>query len=71
MKKDKRAIYFRKQRAMGIGMVLIAVLSALIDGNITAFILIAPIGLYTIFTKKMVLTNDYFFEQQEEQNIES
>lgn len=71
MKNNKRAIYFRKQRAMGVGMVLLALLSGiLLDGDFTAAVLIAPVGLYTIFTKKMVLTNDYFYEQQE-QEIES
>lgn len=72
MKNNKRTIYFRKQRAMGIGMVLIAVLSALIfEGDASAAILIAPIGLYTIFTKRMVLTNDYYFEEQERREKES
>lgn len=71
MKNNKRTIYFRKQRAMGAIMVLIGVLSTLLEGDATAAILTVPFGLYTIFTKEMILTNDYFYEKQEEQNIES
>lgn len=69
MKKDKRTIYFRKQRAIGVCIVLLAVLSIILfEGDATAAVLIAPIGLYMIFTKKMVWTDDYFYEVQEEES---
>ena len=72
MKNNKRTIYFRKQRAMGVGIVLLAVLSTILfNGDATAAVLIAPLGLYTIFTKDMALTNDYFYEEQERLEKES
>lgn len=62
MDKQKKR-YFRKQKIFGIIVMLVAVLSAIIlDGDITVAIFLFPLGLFTVFTKDMVLTDDYFFE---------
>ena len=61
-KHSKKYYYFRKQRIMGLVIVAIGILSGMIDGDITAAILLVPLGLYSAFTKDMWLLNDYFYE---------
>ena len=34
----------------------------MLDGDITAALLLVPIGLYLVFTKEPVITDDYFYE---------
>lgn len=61
--KNKRAKYFRRQKIYGGILAILGVLSAiLLDGDITIALLIVPFGLYIIFTKKPVITDDYFYE---------
>lgn len=56
-----RKHYFRKQKAMGLVLILIGILSAIINsGDITVLILMAPIGLYAFFTKEMLITDQYY-----------
>lgn len=64
-KKSKRYYYFRKQRRYGLALLAIAVLAAfLTGGDITASILLAPLGVYLVFTKEMVIMDDYYYEMQ-------
>lgn len=61
--KNKRVKYFRKQRILGAILIAVGILSAIIlGGNITAAILLVPAGLYIVFTKKPVITDEYFYE---------
>jgi hypothetical protein len=64
-RKSKRYYYFRKQRWYGVGLLVIAILSAIIlEGDITAAIIIAIPAIYLLFTKDMVITDDYFYEME-------
>lgn len=64
-KKSKRYYYYRKQRRYGIALLVLAALSAFIpDGGIVVAVLIALLGLSLIFTKDMVITDDYFYEME-------
>lgn len=64
-KKSKFYYYFRKQRIYGAIVVALGILSAIaLDGDITAALLLVPLGLYVMFTKKMVVTDDYFWEME-------
>ena len=64
-KKSKRYYYYRKQRRYGIVLTAIAViLPFILNGEVTASILIGLPGLYLIFTKDMVITDDYFYEMK-------
>lgn len=62
MKKDyNRRHYFKKQKAMGLLLIVLGILVAMIDGgNITVLLLFLPLGLYAIFTKEMLLHDQYY-----------
>ena len=68
MMQDKREKikYFVIQKLMGLVIVVLAVVSCIITGDGTAALLLIPIGIYTIFTKKLVITNTYYFEHEED-----
>lgn len=64
-KKSKRYYYFRKQKLYGVALIVLGVLSGiLLDGDITVALLLVPLGAYLIFTKDMVITDDYFYEME-------
>ena len=63
---DRQKQYFIKQKLIGVVIVLFAIFTIfMLDGDATAALLIAPIGICMIFTKKMVWTDDYWFEVNE------
>ena len=64
--KRERIKYFVIQKLMGLVIVVLAVISCIITGDGTAALLLIPIGIYTIFTRKLVITNTYYFEQEED-----
>ena len=67
-KKSRIYYYFRKQRIYGAIVVALGILSAIaLDGDITAAMFLVPLGLYVMFTKKMVVTDDYFYEMEAKQ----
>ena len=47
--------YIRKQRACGIALLIIAILSAVISQDGTASLILVPIALYIMITKKHVM----------------
>lgn len=64
-KKRKSYYYYRKQRYLGVALVVLGVLSAIILGDGTAALLIVPLGLYVACTKERILLDDYFYEMEE------
>ncbi len=64
--KRERIKYFVIQKLMGVVIVILAIVSCIITGDGTAALLLIPIGTYTIFTKKLVITNTYYFEHEED-----
>ena len=64
--KRERIKYFIIQKLMGLVVVVLAVVSCIITGDGTAALFLIPIGIYTIFTKKLVITNTYYFEHEED-----
>lgn len=54
------------QKAMGIILIVVAIVSCIASDDGTAAILMLPIGIFTTFTKEMVITDTYFFENEEE-----
>ena len=63
---NERQKYFVKQKLLGIGLLLLAALS-LSTGDGTLALFLIPLGLYTVFTKKMVLMNEYFFKHENDE----
>lgn len=64
--KRERIKYFVIQKLMGLVIIVLAVVSCIITGDGTAAILLIPIGIYTMFTRKLVITNTYYFEHEED-----
>ena len=54
------------QKAMGIILIVVAIVSCIASDDGTAAILMLPIGIFTTFTKEMVITDTYFFNNEEE-----
>ena len=55
--------YFIKQKLMGaLGLLLAALTIHLLDGDATVAIFMLVPSLVLIFTKKMWIMNDYYFE---------
>ena len=54
------------QKAMGIILIVVAIMSCIASDDGTAAILMLPIGIFTTFTKEMVITDTYFFDNEEE-----
>ena len=67
-KKSKRYYYFRKQKLLGaVLLVCAALLAFVVEGGITASLIFAPLGLYIMFTKEMMLLDDYYYEMNQNQ----
>lgn len=68
MMQNKREMikYFVIQKLMGLVIVVLAVVSCIITGDGTAALLLIPIGIFTTLTKEMVITDTYFFDNEEE-----
>ena len=68
----KKNTYLRRQKLIGLGLIVLGVLSAIIlDGDVTAALLVTPIGAYVLFTKDQVIWDDDYpeideFEEDEE-----
>lgn len=58
--------YFFRQRLIGLVTVLASMLVALYTGDGTFTLITIPLGLYLMFTRKMVIQDKYFFEIEEE-----
>ena len=64
-KKSNRYYYFRKQKLLGVALLAIGIFVAIIDrGNITALLLLAIPGLSAIFSKDMMIYDDYYYEMK-------
>lgn len=67
---NKRKRYFRKQKIMGLVMVLLGFVTMVVTGgDPTLVFFFGPIGLYTIFTKKMVIYDEYFWEVERRKEL--
>lgn len=60
--KKARRWYFIKQKACGLAMLAITVLAVwATEGDITIAFITVPLGLTCIFSKEMLIMNDYYF----------
>lgn len=55
LRRRNKAIYYLKQKAMGLVLTIISVIIPMIDGDATVSIFLMPIGLHMIFTKQRVI----------------
>ena len=58
--------YFIKQKAYGLAMLAITMLAAwATEGDITIAFITVPLGLACLFSKEMLIMNDYYFNTKE------
>lgn len=60
-----KEMYFIKQKLLGVFLIILAALSVKVTDDLTAALLLAPVGIYAVLTKEMVITDSYFFECKE------
>lgn len=63
--KKARRWYFIKQKAYGLAMLAVTVLAAwATEGDITIAVITVPLGLMCLFSKKMLIVDNYYFEAE-------
>lgn len=61
--KKARRWYFIKQKAYGLAMLAVTVLAVwATEGDITIAVITVPLGLMCLFSKKMLIVDNYYFE---------
>lgn len=68
----KREKYFLKQKLTGLGALAFAVAVTpilWIYEAVLGSVVLAALGVFLIFTKNMVIVDDYFFEVQEDEGL--
>jgi hypothetical protein len=64
----RRQLYFLKQRLTGLLVLTLAGLSVMVlNGDPTLALILTPAWATLLFSKKMVLTDDYYFEVKEQE----
>ena len=63
--KRERIKYFVIQKLMGLVIIVLAIISCTISGDGTAAFALAPIGIYMIFDKRIMIMNTYYCESEE------
>lgn len=65
-KKKARRWYFIKQKAYGLAMLVVTVLAVwATEGDITIAVITVPLGLMCLFSKKMLIVDNYYFATEE------
>lgn len=63
--KKARRWYFIKQKAYGLAMLAVTVLAVwATEGDITIAVITVPLGLMCLFSKKMLIVDNYYFEAE-------
>ena len=64
--RQARRWYFLKQRALGAAVLVFTVLAVwILEGDATIALITVPLGLALVFSKKMLVVNEYYFETEE------
>lgn len=59
----RRQRYFVKQKLIGLVAIILGIVTSIVlKGDATFCIIAVPVGLGLIFTRKMVITDDYSLE---------
>lgn len=63
--------YFIKQRLIGLGILLLSALTIYwLDGNATLAVILLPIGLTLVLSRRMWIVNDHYFDVMDENETE-
>ena len=64
-RRQQRRWYFIKQRLLGISLLIFTVLATkLLDGDATIALITVPLGLYLIFSKEMLVVNNFYWQKE-------
>lgn len=64
--RQARRWYFFKQRALGAAVLAFTVLAVwILEGDATIALITVPLGLALVFSRQMLVVNDYYFEIKE------
>lgn len=62
----QRRWYFIKQKLAGIAVLAFTAFAVwLLDGDATIAVLTVPLGLYLVFTREMLITNNFYWQTKE------
>lgn len=68
-RKQQRCWYFIKQRLYGIALLIFTVLAVkALDGDATIALITVPLGLCMIFGKDMLITNEFYWQEERRKN---
>lgn len=62
---NRRRKYFLKQKMLGLGLALVSLVAGFLMGDLTICVVLVPLGLGLVFTRKMVVVDEYFLEIEE------
>lgn len=62
---SKRQKYYLKQKLIGVLMLILTVVIVFGLHDATVTVVLVPMGLMLIFSKQMIITDDYFKEVEE------
>ena len=64
--RQARRGYFLKQRALGAAVLVFTVLAVwILEGDATIALITVPLGLALVFSKQMLVVNEYYFRTEE------
>ena len=64
--RQARRWYFLKQRALGVAVLVFTVLAVwILEGDATIALITVPLGLALVFSKQMLVVNEYYFRTEE------
>ena len=64
--RQARRWYFLKQRALGAAVLVFTVLAVwILEGDATIALITVPLGLALVFSKQMLVVNEYYFRTEE------
>lgn len=64
-RRQQRRWYFIKQRLFGIALLIFTVLATmLLDGDATIGFVTVPMGLCLIFSKEMLIVNNFYWQEE-------
>lgn len=67
---SKKERYFMKQKLIGLAMILMGVITTIISGgDITSLVLVGPIGIMLLTTKRMIFADSYYYEVVERRRL--
>ena len=64
----KRQKYFIMQKMIGMLLLAVTAFSIWVLKDATAALITRPLGLHLIFTRKMMITNSFYYEEKEREN---